>query len=187
MPLDTKTFIKVKNGVASRVPLPEPLYGLLPESLVDLAWVGPSWEWSDSGWWPPEDITPQLGRFEAYGPGETLTVDSVRQVVIVLREIITLPNLARRITPLAFLSRFTSDETIAIEMAALDDPTAAVAVRHAAALIRSYLRAVMTAKYVFLDDVRTVAGVQYLESAGLLTSARAEEIIMAEVQLSEEA
>ena len=90
-----------------------------------------------------------------------------------------------RITRLAFRNRFTSAEKMALEMAALDDPTAPMALRHLAAAIRVHLADVAASTFIDLAAQDTRAGVQALEAGGLLTEGRALEILDAPVQPNE--
>lgn len=87
-----------------------------------------------------------------------------------------------RITRLAFRNRFTSAEKMALEMAALDDPTAAMAQRQQAAAIRVHLADVVAGTFIDLGSQDARAGVQALEAGGLLTEGRALEILDAPVQ-----
>ena len=87
-----------------------------------------------------------------------------------------------RITQLAFRNRFTSAEKMALEMAALDDPTAPMAQRQQAAAIRVHLADVAASTFVDLGHADTRAGVQALEAGGLLTEGRVLEILDAPVQ-----
>ncbi len=80
-------MIKVKNGVATREPIPQFLRGLAPQSLADLSWTDPQLGVQDAAWWPEEDQSPALAEFERYGD-ETLTVDAERRVVVVVREVV---------------------------------------------------------------------------------------------------
>lgn len=80
-------MLKIKNGIATREPIPHFLQGLAAESLADLSWVDPALGVSDAAWWPEEDQSPALGEFERYG-AETLTVDTERRVVIVVRDVV---------------------------------------------------------------------------------------------------
>lgn len=82
-----------------------------------------------------------------------------------------------RITQLAFRNRFTSAEKMALEMAALDDPTAPMAQRQQAAAIRVHLADVAASTFIDLAAQDTRAGVQALEAGGLLTEERALEIL----------
>ena len=78
-------MIKVKDGVASREPIPDFLYGLMPESLVDLSWTDPALGVQDCAWWPEDDISGELGVNKKWGV-EALTLDEERQVVLVSRK-----------------------------------------------------------------------------------------------------
>lgn len=84
---------------------------------------------------------------------------------------------ARRITRLAFRNRFTQAELVALEIAAIDDPTAPMPARQQAAAIRVMQRQVDNANFIDLDRADTRAGVQQLEAAGLLAAGRAAEIL----------
>lgn len=81
------------------------------------------------------------------------------------------------VTRLAFRNRFTSAEKVALEMAALDDPTAPMAQRQQAAAIRVYLVDVASSSFVDLGHPDTRAGVQQLEAWGLLAAGRALQIL----------
>ena len=87
-----------------------------------------------------------------------------------------------RITRLAFRNRFTSAEKMALEMAALDDPTAPMAQRQQAAAIRVHLADVAASTFIDLAVQDTRAGVLALEAGGLLTEGRVLEILDAPVQ-----
>lgn len=90
-----------------------------------------------------------------------------------------------QITRLAFRKRFTQAEKVALELAALDDPTASPAQRAQAAAMRAYLKDVDAAQYIDLSDANVEAGVQTLEAAGLLESGRAAAILTDPVQEDE--
>jgi hypothetical protein len=77
-------MIKIQNNAPKREPLPEFLRGLDPASLADLSWTDPQLGVQDCAWWPEQDASPALGRFEVYGD-ETLTMDEVNKVVLVGR------------------------------------------------------------------------------------------------------
>lgn len=91
------------------------------------------------------------------------------------------PPQIRRITEFAFRNRFSAAEKITIEMAALDDPTQSLLQRQRAAALRVYLADVRAAAYVDLDMPTTRAGVQDLESMGMIAVGRAEQILDADV------
>lgn len=95
------------------------------------------------------------------------------------------PAQARHITPLAFRQRFGAGERVALEIAALDDPSASMPARQAAAALRSMLADVQTARYIDLERADTRAGVQQLETLGLLAAGRALDILDVPVQAHE--
>ena len=76
----------------------------------------------------------------------------------------------RHITRLAFLSRFTDAEAIAIDLAS-------IGATEGAASLRRYLAKTQAALWIDLDRADTRAGVQALETAGLLGAGRALEIL----------
>lgn len=87
-----------------------------------------------------------------------------------------------RITRLAFRNRFTMAEKTTLELAALDDPSAAMQARQQAAMLRAYLADVAAATFIELtrEDIRD--GVALLETMGLLAAGRALEILDAPIQ-----
>ena len=80
----------------------------------------------------------------------------------------------RLVSNKAFLSRFTDDEAIDIDLASIG------ATREAAA-VRRYLSKVNAAKHIDLADDETRNGVQALEAAGLLKPGRALAILDAPI------
>lgn len=84
----------------------------------------------------------------------------------------------RHITHLAFITRFTDAEAIAIDLASIGATVEAAAVRR-------YLAKVNAAKFIDLDFADTRTGVQALETSGLIGPGRAAEILDAEVLPSE--
>lgn len=84
-------LIKVKNGIATREPVPYFLLGLLPESLADLSWTDPALGVSDCAWWPEYDNSVTLGEWEEYGE-EHLYPDHENKIVVVTRDIIPMPE-----------------------------------------------------------------------------------------------
>ena len=83
----------------------------------------------------------------------------------------------RKITKLAFRSRFTQSEKITIELASLDVPDGQAASRQAAAQMRVWLADIEAAEYIDLNFAATRAGVQALEDYGLIGTGRALEIL----------
>lgn len=88
----------------------------------------------------------------------------------------------RHITELAFRSRFTPAEKVALEIASLDNPVASMPERQQAAALRANMKDLEAAAYVDLDLAATRAGVQALEVGGLLAQGRAAAILDALVQ-----
>lgn len=76
----------------------------------------------------------------------------------------------RRITKLAFMTRFTDAEAVMIDLASQGATVAA-------ATMRRYQAKVNAAEWIDLDRADTRAGVQALEVVGLLGSGRAREIL----------
>lgn len=84
---------------------------------------------------------------------------------------------SHRITRLAFRNRFTAAEKVALEIAALDNPAAAMPARAQAAALRATQADLAAATFVDLSDPSTRGGVQMLEAATLLAEGRALEIL----------
>jgi hypothetical protein len=92
---------------------------------------------------------------------------------------------ATRVTRLSFRNRFTQAEKVALELAALDDPAATMAQRQQAAAIRVHLADVAASTFIDLGRDDTRAGVQALETGGLIGAGRALEILDATVEAHE--
>lgn len=88
------------------------------------------------------------------------------------------PYYGRIITRLAFLNRFTDAEAIAIDLASTGATAQAATLRRAQAKINA-------AEEIQLDNAETRAGVQALETAGLLAAGRATAILDSAVQAHE--
>ena len=84
----------------------------------------------------------------------------------------------RLVSTKAFLSRFTDDEAIDLDLASIG------ATREAAA-VRRYLSKVNSAQHIDLADDETRTGVQALEAAGLLQPGRALVILDAPIEPKE--
>lgn len=81
------------------------------------------------------------------------------------------------LTKLAFRRLFTQDELVALELAKIDDPNAAIEQRTMAAHLRVFDTLLSQADYVDLTDMSTIAGVHALEGWGLIGPGRAAEIL----------
>ena len=179
-------MIMVKNQTATREPLPQLLLGLAPESLADLSWTDPALGVSDAAWWPEEVTYPEVP--DGYKLGdETLTVDVERRVVLVTYDVVPKTQeeleaeqqaLGTRITRLAFLSRFTDEEAVALDLASIGATVEA-------ATLRRYMAKVNAANFIDLSREDTRAGVLALESIGILAEGRALEILDAPIQPEE--
>lgn len=82
-----------------------------------------------------------------------------------------------RITRLAFRNRFTTAEKVALELAALDNPSATMAQRQQSAALRAHLKDLDAASWVDLTRPETVAALQMLEASGLIDEGRAAAIL----------
>lgn len=96
-----------------------------------------------------------------------------------------IPKVDRKITPKAFLSRFTTAEYVGIDLASIDNPQGAQQSREQAAMLRLFLAKVNSARFIDLDDDETIDGINALVQFGLFTSVRAFEILNNEVQEKE--
>lgn len=92
------------------------------------------------------------------------------------------PSEVKYLTKLGFRNRFTPAEKAAIEFAALDNPAAPMPARMMAASIRASLADQRDAEYIDPNRADTRQGVIDMESAGLIASGRALEILDAPVQ-----
>lgn len=89
------------------------------------------------------------------------------------------------ITKLAFRNRFTQGEKVAIEIAQLDNTAASMPARAQAAALRASQGDLLVASFIDLQRPDTRDGVHILETAGLLASGRALEILDAPIRPSE--
>lgn len=93
------------------------------------------------------------------------------------------PTAPRHMTVLAFRNRFTKTEKVRIELAALDDPAADLAIRERAAVVRVGQADLAAATYVDVDRADTREDVQAFEAMGLLDApGRALTILDDEIQ-----
>ncbi len=110
---------------------------------------------------------------------EGFALEHLSQYALVGGTVVFTPS--ARVTRLALRNRFTQAEKVALEMAALDNPADAMPARQQAATLRAYLADLAASEYVDLSGAEARAGVQYLETAGLLAPGRALEILDAPV------
>lgn len=88
----------------------------------------------------------------------------------------------RYITKLAFRNRFTTAEKVAIELAGAYNPADPAQKQQLAATVRVSDKDIQASTYIDLNRPETRAGVQSMESFGLLGVGRADEILDAPVQ-----
>ena len=88
-----------------------------------------------------------------------------------------LTQTSARITRLAFRNRFTQAEKVALELAALDNPSAPMAQRQQSAALRAHLKDLDAASWVDLTRPEAVAALQMLEASGLIDEGRAAAIL----------
>lgn len=88
-----------------------------------------------------------------------------------------LTQTSARITRLAFRNRFTQAEKVALELAALDNPSAPMAQRQQSAALRAHLKDLDAASWVDLARPETVAALQILEASGLIGEDRVAAIL----------
>ena len=82
--------------------------------------------------------------------------------------------LPTKITQLAFISRFTDAEAIALDLASIGATVEA-------ASIRRYMQKVNAATFIDLSRADTISGVNQLEAVGLIGPGRAEVILTAPI------
>ena len=82
-----------------------------------------------------------------------------------------------KLTVLAFRNRFTMAEKIAIDFASIDNPNADMQTRQFQAAIRVMLADIAAATFIDTQRADTRAGVQQLETAGILATGRASQIL----------
>lgn len=90
----------------------------------------------------------------------------------------SLDNEDKKISQLAFLNRFTDSEAIAIDLASIGATVEA-------ATIRRFMNKVNAAQYIDLKESDLIAGLNSLESSGLLASGRTIEILNNPIQQHE--
>ena len=90
-----------------------------------------------------------------------------------------------RLSPLAFLRRFTDEERVRFDLSSIDDPNDPEDKRKRAAQLRMFESDYKLASYIALDDPRTIAGVNGLEALGIIAKGRAKEVLEGEVKPEE--
>lgn len=90
-----------------------------------------------------------------------------------------------KITVLALRNRFTQAEKITIDIASIDNPAAAMQARQLAASLRVMMSDLNVATFVDLARADTRAGIQALETYGIIGAGRANVILNDPIQDSE--
>jgi hypothetical protein len=189
---DYSNLAMVKDGVISRDPVLDNLYGLTVQQLGDES-VMTQFDFIAEGrrWYPIVDRSPPLQRYQSYdGDGMLSHEPGALEVTLVrtvrdwtAQEIHDFKvNSIRHITKLAFRNRFTQAEKIAFEMAQVDDPTATQDVRLAAAAVRVLEKDLAASAYADMNNPAVQAGLHQLEAIGVLGAGRAEEIIWGDIE-----
>lgn len=143
-----------------------------------------------SGYVVVQDDTAEIGWLYQNGTLSPPPVEPSQNLPEAIPDPLPIPDPSERpipkfITRLAFRNRFTAAEKVSLELAALDDPNANLQDRQKSAMLRVYLKDVDAATYIDLDRQETKDGVQNLETVGLLSAGRANEILTAEIQPTE--
>lgn len=102
----------VKDGVASNTPVPDSIYGLPVENLMDLTWVDPALGLTNTQWWPSKFVDGPLGRDFKWGE-ESYHLDYENHIVEITREQIPLTQEEkdeRRVRELAYMSPLVDAE-----------------------------------------------------------------------------
>ena len=140
------------------------------------------------GWYTQENIEGRVTNIKPENMGET-TIEGELRSNFTGTAWVNIPYFTHKdpepapeptfiITRLAFLSRFTDAEAIAIDLASIG------ATAEAAAL-RRYLNVMNAANFIDLKDPKTAAGVQALESIEILSEGRATTILNTPAEQSE--
>lgn len=121
--------------------------------------------------------TPEVGQpWPTWSGVEWILINYTLPEVPVVPEVVV----PKKITQLAFISRFTDAEAIALDLASIGATVEA-------ASIRRYMQKVNAATFIDLGREDTIAGVNQLEAVGLIGPGRAEVILTAPVTEQEKA
>ena len=92
------------------------------------------------------------------------------------------PAEPRLVTVYAFRARFSTDEKVAIELAAVHNPAAPLEVQGFAARVRASEKDIASARHIDLSMDATREGVMALEMVGVIGAGRALEILDSPIQ-----
>lgn len=87
------------------------------------------------------------------------------------------PPVARVISKLALINRFTDAEWTSLDLESIDIPAEGIVARRARARLRRFLLKITNAQKIHLDHPEWITALQALESAGRLAVGRADEIL----------
>ena len=115
--------------------------------------------------------TPEVGQpWPTWSGVEWILINYTLPEVPVVPEVVV----PKKITKLAFISRFTDAEAIALDLASIGTTIEA-------ASIRRYMQKVNAATFIDLSRDDTIAGVRQLETARLIGTGRADQILEAPI------
>ncbi len=86
------------------------------------------------------------------------------------------------ITKIAFRDRFTATEKEDLQLAAVINPSDTAQQKRQASRIQSWLEDIRNMDYVDLTNARVIAGVNAMETVGIIGVGRAAEILSLEIQ-----
>lgn len=116
-----------------------------------------------------------VGRYK--GTLESLASYGLEEYTYPVKDVVKAPV---KITKLAFLTRFSDEAAIAIDIASIDDPTASGAARQQAAALRRFIQKVNAATYIDVTRDDTVNGVLSLVGT-FISQEEADSILSTEV------
>lgn len=105
-------LLMIKDGVASRTPVPDFFYGMPDSILKDLSWSDPALGYTNTVWWPGVFVDGPLGRGFKWG-AESYVLVPEKEVVEITREQIRLTQAeidARRADELLLMSPLVDAE-----------------------------------------------------------------------------
>ena len=136
------------------------------------------------GWYTRETIEGRVTNIKPENLGETTTEGELRSnftgtewvniPYFTHKDPEPEPEVPKKITQLAFISRFTDAEAIALDLASIGATVEA-------ASIRRYVQKINAATFIDMDRADTITGVNQLEAVGLIGAGRANVILTAPI------
>ena len=166
----------ISTLTASREPLPANLRGLSSYTLQNLQTeLNPvPAEFDDIEYWPEITVTPTFDPLTQKLEGETLTVNANDKTVTATALVVAYTPPVVYLTSLSktdFKALFTPTEYRAISVSASTDDN-----------VFQFWDMAQTADFIDLEDARTLGGLGYLVSVGVLTQTRHDVIILGVLQ-----